>query len=107
MAHVIQLTLGAFRTSLGVKGSTKSWEAHDHDPQFGENENTNIGNSQRLRKEGNARINNVSTMKPGLAKTIAKVRISRYSGNSETNYHIAANASCVDYVYTWSSKRVY
>ena len=28
MAHVIQLALGAFMTSPGVKGRTKSWEAH-------------------------------------------------------------------------------
>jgi len=107
MAHVIQLALGAFMSSLVVKGRTKSWEAHERDQQFGENENTHIGKGQRLRKEGNARINKVSAMKPGLAKIIEKVRISRYSENSETNYHIAVNASCVDYVDTWSSKRVY
>ena len=31
MAHVIQLPLGASMSSLGVKGRTKSWEAHEHD----------------------------------------------------------------------------
>jgi len=36
MAHVIQLALGAFMRNLGVKGRTKSWEAHEHDQQFGE-----------------------------------------------------------------------
>jgi len=107
MAHVIQLAVGAFMSNLGVKGRTKSWEAHERDQQFRENENTHIGKSQRLRKEGNARINKVSTMTPGLAKIIEKLHISRYSENSETNYHIAANASWVDYVDTWSSKRVY
>jgi len=76
MAHVIQLALGAFISSLGVKGRTKSWEAHERDQQFGENESMEIGKSQRLRKEGNARINKVSAMKPGLAKIIEKVRIS-------------------------------
>jgi len=76
MAHVIQLALGAFMSSLGVKGRTKSWEAHERDQQFGENESIDIGKSQRLRKEGNARINKVSAMKPGLAKIIEKVRIS-------------------------------
>jgi hypothetical protein len=76
MAHVIQLALGAFMSSLGVKGHTKSWEAHEHDQQFGENESIDIRRSQRLRKEGNARINNVSAMKPGLAKIIEKVRSS-------------------------------
>ena len=59
MAHVIQLALGAFMSSLGVQGATKSWEAHERDQQFGENESIDIGNSQRLRKEDNARINKV------------------------------------------------
>jgi len=76
MAHVIQLALGAFMSCLGVKGRTKSWEAHERDQQFGENESIDIGNSQRLRKEGNATINKVSAMRPGLAKIIEKVRIS-------------------------------
>ena len=107
MAHVIQLALGAFMSSLGVKGHTKSWETHKRDQQFGDQESTDIGKSQRLRKEGNARINKVSAMKPGLAKIIEKVRISRYLKNSETDHHIAANVSCVDYVDTGLSKRVY
>jgi len=76
MAHVIQLALGAFMSSLGVKGHTKSWEAHEHDQQFGDNESIDNGKSQRLRKEGNARINKVSAMRPGLAKIIENVRIS-------------------------------
>jgi len=76
MAHVIQLALGSFMSSLGVKGHTKSWAAHERDPQFGENVSIDIGKSQRLRKEGNARINKVSAMRPGLAKIIEKVRIS-------------------------------
>ena len=76
MAHVIQLALGAFVSSLGVTGRTKSWEAHERDQQFGQNESINIGKSQRLQKEGNATINKVSAMKPGLAKIIEKVHIS-------------------------------
>jgi len=76
MAHVIQLALGAFMSSLGVKGHTKSWEAHERNQQFGENESIDIGKSQRLRKEGNARINKVSAMRPGLPKIIDKGRIS-------------------------------
>jgi len=76
MAHVIQLALGAFMSSLGVKGRTKSWEAHECDQQFGEHESIDVGNSQRLRKEGNARINKVSARRPGLGKIIEKVRIS-------------------------------
>jgi len=59
LAHVVELSLGAFMSSLGVKGCIKSWEALQCDQQFGENENTDIGKSQRLRKEGNARINKV------------------------------------------------
>jgi hypothetical protein len=45
MAHVIQLALGAFMTCFGVKGRTKSWEAHERDQQFGENESIDIGKS--------------------------------------------------------------
>jgi hypothetical protein len=76
IAHVIQLALGAVMSSLGVKGHTKSLEAHERDQQCGENESIDIGKNQRLRKEGNARINKVSAMRPGLAKIIEKVHIS-------------------------------
>jgi hypothetical protein len=107
MAHVFQLSLGAFMRSLGVKGRTKSRKALERDPQFGENESTDIGKSQRLEKEGNARINKVSAMRPGLAKIIEKVRISIYYESAETDLHIAENACCIDYPDTWTSKRVY
>jgi len=76
MVHVIQLALGAFMRSLGVTGHTKSWEAHERDQQFRENQSIDIGKSQRLRKEGNARFNKVSAMKPGLAKILEKVCVS-------------------------------
>jgi len=76
IAHVIQLALGAFSSSFVVKGRTKSREAQERDQQFGENESIDIGKSQRVGKEGNARINKVSAMRPGLAKIIQKVRIS-------------------------------
>jgi hypothetical protein len=76
MAHVIQLAFGEFRSNLGVKGPTRSWDAYERDQQFRENESIDIGKSQRLRKEGNARINKVSAMRPGLAKIIEKVCIS-------------------------------
>jgi hypothetical protein len=75
MAHVIQLALAAFKSSLRVKGCTKSWEAHERDQQFGENESTDIGKSQRHPKEGNVRINKLSAIKPGLANIIENVRI--------------------------------
>jgi len=45
VAHDIQLSLGAFISSLGVRGRTKSWEAHERDQQFGENESIDIGKS--------------------------------------------------------------
>ena len=67
MAHVIQPALGAFMSCLSAKGRTKCWEAHECDPHFGENESVDIGKRQQLRKQGNARINTVSAMKPGLA----------------------------------------
>jgi len=76
MEHVIQLALGAFMSSLCVKGRTESLEAHERDQHFGVNESIDIGKSQRLRKEGNAGINTVSAMNPGLAKIIENVRIS-------------------------------
>jgi hypothetical protein len=75
MVHVIQLAFGAFMSSLGVKGRTKSWEAHVRNQQFGENKSIDIGKSQRLRKEDNARINKGTAMRPGLAKIIEKVCI--------------------------------
>jgi hypothetical protein len=76
MVQVINPALGAFMCSFGVKGRTKSWESPERDHQFGENESMNIGNSQRLRNEDNARINKVSDMKPGFANIIEKVRTS-------------------------------
>ena len=107
MAHVLQLALGAFMTSLRVKGQTESWEAYACDQQFGENERIGIGKSQILQKEGNARISNVLAMRPGLAKIIQKVRISLYFESPETDFHIAENAWGIDYADTWSSKRVH
>jgi hypothetical protein len=106
MGHVIQLALGAFMSSLGVKRRTKSWEAHERDQQVGENESTDIGKSRRLREEGNARINKVSAMRPGLAKIIQKERISTYYESAETDLPIAENACCIDYADIWTSKRV-
>jgi hypothetical protein len=75
MAHIIQMALGTFMSSLGGKGCMKSSEAHQCDQQFGENDSIDIGKCQRLRTEVNARINKVSAMRPGLAKIIEKVRI--------------------------------
>ena len=44
------------------KGRTKSLESGERDQQFGDNQSIDIGESQKLRKEGNARINKVSAM---------------------------------------------
>jgi len=107
MAHIIQLALGAFMSSLGVKGCTKSWEANERDQQFGENEGIDNGKSKRLRNEGNARIKKVSAMRPGLAKIIEKVRTSRYFESPGIDLHKAENACCIDYANTWSLKRVH
>jgi len=87
-------------SSLCVKGRTKSWEAHVRDQQFGENESIDIGKSQRLRKDGNARINKVSAMRPGLAKLIEKVGISWYFESPEADIHKAENACCINYANT-------
>jgi hypothetical protein len=107
MVHIIELALGAFMSSLGVKGHTQSWEAHGCNEQFGQNESTDIGKSPRLRKEGNARINKMSAMRPGLAKIFEKDRISIYFESAETDLHIADIACCIGYTDTWSSKGVY
>jgi len=103
----MQLASGAFMSRLGVNCSTKPWEAHECDQQFGENDTIDIGKSQRLQNEGNATINNVSAIRPSLAKIIEKVNISRYFESSETNLCIAENACCIDYTDTWSSKRAH
>jgi hypothetical protein len=62
--------------SLSVISHTVPWDAHEYDQQLGENECIDIGKNRRLQKEGNARINKVSAMRPGIAKIIEKVHIS-------------------------------
>jgi len=52
MAQFIKLAVGEFLSSLGVKGHIKLWEAQERDQQFGENESSDTGKSQRLPKEG-------------------------------------------------------
>jgi len=100
MAYVIQLALGAYISSLGVKCSTKSWEAHERDQQFGQNDSVDIEKSHRLQKEGNARINKVTAMKPGLAKIIEKVCFSWYVESPENDHHVAENACSIEYADT-------
>jgi len=102
MECVIKLGLGVFMISLGAKGPTKSWEAHESDHQFGTNESINIGKSQRLCTEGNARLNMLSDLRPGLAMIFEKVQISRYIEIPQTELHKAWNVTWVEYTDTWS-----
>jgi hypothetical protein len=67
MAHILKLGCGEFMSGLGVKGCSKSREAHECNHQFREYTSIGIGMSQRLHTEGNARINKVVAMRPGLA----------------------------------------
>jgi hypothetical protein len=105
MVYVILLALGAFMNSLGVQGNTKSWEAHEHNQQFGKNERIDIRKSQRLPKEGHSRIHKVLAMRPGFAKKIDKVRISGYFESPETDFHTADNHCGIDYAVNWLLKR--
>jgi hypothetical protein len=63
-------------SSLSVKGHTKSLEAHECHQQFGEIQITDSGKRERLRTEGNARMNKVSAMGPGIATIIENECIS-------------------------------
>lgn len=56
----------------GVKGHTKSWAIHEPNQQWRGNESIAIAKSQRIQKEDNARINQVSAMRPGLASITEK-----------------------------------
>jgi len=107
MADVIQLALGAFMSSLGVKGHTKSWEAHECDQQLGENARIDIGKSQTLPKDGNARINMASATRPSLAEIIENVCISKFFENPKTDSHIAGNVCCIAYTDAWSSEKLH
>jgi len=107
MVHRIQLALGAFMSSLGVEECTKSWEAREQDQQFEENEITDIGKSQRFRKEGNARINMVLVMRPSFEMIIEQVFIARHFEITETDLDIAANDCCTDHTDSVLSKRVH
>jgi hypothetical protein len=91
-------------SSLHVKGCTKSWEAQKHDDEFRENESTDIRNSERLRKGGNARINKVLAMRAGLAQIFDNVHISTYVENAETDVDIGEKTCCIHYGDTWLSK---
>jgi RNA polymerase-binding transcription factor DksA len=107
MVHIIQLGLGVFRSSPSVNNCTGSSEAQEHDQQLIENETTDIEKTQTYQNEGNAEINQVSDMRPELAKIIDNVYNSSYVECLETDLQIGANASCIDNVNTWLSKCVH
>ena len=65
---------GCIQEQSRCKDHSKSSEAYGRALQFGETECTVIGKSRRLRKEGNARIDMVLAVRPGLAKIIETVR---------------------------------
>jgi hypothetical protein len=76
MALIIQLGQGAFMSSFSVHSCNPSWNAHQRNQPFEENEQKDIGKSQTYRKEGNDRINKVLAMRPGLAWNIETVCVS-------------------------------
>lgn len=67
MTHVIQLTLGAFMESLGVKGRGKSWEDTERE-KIGQER---VGQGNRI---GGARVKRVELLDPGFSKIVEKVR---------------------------------
>jgi hypothetical protein len=81
-----------------------SWEVYEREQQFGENESTDLGKSQRDQNAGNAGMNKVLAMRLGLAKIIEKVGISTYFECAETDLYIAENTCCINYADTRSSK---
>jgi hypothetical protein len=72
--------------------------------QFGENESLDIVKSESIRKQGNAGIHILSTMKHDLAKIIVNVRSSRNFERAETDIYIAANGCNIDYAASRLSK---
>jgi hypothetical protein len=103
-AHVISLAFSSFMRILRANGSTELWQADECDHHIGENEIMDIGMSQTLRIEGNARINTESALTPGVAKIIENGYISTYIESPETDLHNATNASCIDYNDPWLFK---
>jgi len=107
MSHGIHPALDPLISSFGVRCLTKSWNAHDHDQRFRENQRTEIGNSQRLCKEANVTINKVSAMRLGVVKIIQTVGNSKTVHSTETDHIKAANACCINNADTVSSKQVH
>ena len=72
MAHVIQLALGAFMSSLGVKGRAKSWAEHERDKQS-EQVSRDKGKA-KAQASKKSRIDRVDGLNAGFQKIIEKVR---------------------------------
>ena len=70
MTHVIQLTLGAFMDSLGVKGRGKSWEDTEREKIGEESSRRRIGRRNPI---GGARVGRVESLEPGFNKIVEKV----------------------------------
>ena len=68
MTHVIQLALGAFMDSLGVKGRHKSWEDNERE-KIGQE---TVGSNRRKRVCG-VRVEKVASLEPGFNKIVEKV----------------------------------
>jgi hypothetical protein len=70
IADVIQLDFVAFMGRLSVKGSHISGEPPQRYQHCRDNQTTDIGNSQSLRKEGHARTNKAPAVMPRLVIVI-------------------------------------
>jgi hypothetical protein len=107
------LTANYFEIPLLMLLQSTRWLTHHKlplrppEPSGPQRETTDIGKSQQLRKEDNARFNNMSAMIPGLAMMIEKVHISTYFDSAETDLNRAENVCCIDYIDTCSSKWVH
>jgi hypothetical protein len=66
MTHIIQLALGAFMDSLGVKVRHKSWEDTEREKIGGQK-------SSGRNKGGGARVDKVVSLEPGFHKIVEKV----------------------------------
>ena len=67
MAHVIQLALGAFMNTLGVKGHQKSWEDTEREKIIADR------GRKSKRRIGGARVERVALLKCGFNKIVEKV----------------------------------
>ena len=67
MAHLIQLALGGFMNTLGVKGHQQSWEDTERKKIIADRER------ESKRRIGGARVERVALLKCGFNKIVEKV----------------------------------